>query len=231
MFRRLKTLFLAEANDALERAEDPIKLTKQAVRDLQDDLAAAREARDRAQALIIAAERDLAKAEADAERYTEQATQLAQMAARGELDEARADALALEALKSKRLASDMEETLKTNLARAKDARAQHAEDVKRLQRELDEARRSLPLLETRAKLNSSSLKIERSLRRSQTSGASATLERVRKKVQEEEDLVRAKRAARGEDADLDMRIDEVLNPKGRDAQAELDAIKAQLRGE
>lgn len=106
IFKRLFKIGEAEANSALDKMEDPIKLTEQGIRDLKLDLDKNLEALARVKALAIRAKNDQEEFLDKKEDYHQKAVLILKKGQRGEMDAAEADRLAKEALVKRKKPSD-----------------------------------------------------------------------------------------------------------------------------
>ena len=100
-FKRLFKMGQAEAHSALDKLEDPIKLTEQGIRDLKQDLNQSLQAVAEVKALAIRARNDVETYTEKAKDYERKAMLLLQKAQKGDLDVAEAERLATEALARK----------------------------------------------------------------------------------------------------------------------------------
>ena len=101
LFRRLFSIGKAEAHSAVDKLEDPIKMTEQGIRDLKGDLDKAVTALAEIKALSIRARNDIESITSKAEDYEQKAILILQRGQKGEMDASEADRLASEALVKK----------------------------------------------------------------------------------------------------------------------------------
>lgn len=101
IFARLFKVGQLEANAAIDKLEDPIKMTEQGIRDLKNDLNQSLNGLAEVKAMAIRANNDMAKYKDQADNYEHKAMLLLQKAERGEIAPAEADRLASEALQKK----------------------------------------------------------------------------------------------------------------------------------
>ena len=100
-FKRLFKIGQAEAHSAVDKLENPIRLTEQGIRDMKEDLNKSLKALAEVKAMAIRAKNDIETYENKAEDYQGKAILLLQRAEKGELDVAEADRLATDALVKK----------------------------------------------------------------------------------------------------------------------------------
>ena len=101
VFKRLFKIGEAEANSAIDKLEDPIKMTEQGIRDLKKDLSAALQALAEVKALAIRAKNDAKMHTDKAATYERKAVLLLKKAEKGEISMEEADRLASECLVQK----------------------------------------------------------------------------------------------------------------------------------
>ena len=102
LFKRIFRIGQAEIHAAVEKMEDPVKMTEQGLRELRDDLAQATEAYARVKALAIRTENEQAVCQKESLQYAEKAILIMQKAQHGEVEIIRAEQLAREALTLRR---------------------------------------------------------------------------------------------------------------------------------
>ena len=101
VFSRLFNVGKAEAHAAIDKLEDPIKMTEQGIRDLKNDLDKSLQALAEVKAMAIRSKRELNEQKSVAKNYEQKAILLLQKAERGELEMSEAERLATEALAKK----------------------------------------------------------------------------------------------------------------------------------
>ena len=93
-FKRLFKLGEAEANSAIDKLEDPIKMTEQGIRDLKRDLEKSLKAMAEVKALHIRTKNDLQSYSNKAADYESKAMLLVKKASNGEMSAEDSDRLA-----------------------------------------------------------------------------------------------------------------------------------------
>ena len=97
IFKRLFKIGEAETNSAIDKMEDPIKMTEQGIRDMKLDLEKSLEALAQVKALAIRSKNDQDVYKNKAKEYQDKAIIILKKANSKELDAAEADRLAKEA--------------------------------------------------------------------------------------------------------------------------------------
>ena len=97
-FRRLFKIGEAEANSAIDKMEDPIKMTEQGIRDMKSDLDKSLEALAQVKAMAIRSKNDSEEFLAKSEDYQKKAMLILKKAQNGDITSSESDRLAKEAL-------------------------------------------------------------------------------------------------------------------------------------
>lgn len=228
IFQRLFRVGKAEVNSAIDKFEDPIKLTEQGIRDLKADLNTAMTslAEVKGQAIRLKKQsEDNKKASADYER---KAMLLLQKAQNGELDAAEVDRLAAEALTRK------EEADKRAIQLADDAQKQETManqlqvQVEKLKSTVATYENELITLRARAKTAAATKKINKQLAKVDSSGTIAMLERMKERVEEDESLSQAYGELADSAKTVDEEINEALKKSSVSSDERLAALKAKM---
>ena len=207
IFNRLFKAGEAEAHALVDKLEDPIKMSEQAVRDLRKDLQESLRSLGEVKSLAIR----MAKEAEDAKRlvgdYERKAMLLLQRGQAGEVDNAEAERLAMEALSRK------EEAAARALQATEQAQQQQQmvdslqNNVNQLKSKVASYENDLVMLKARARTANATRKINQRLSNVDTKGTVALLERMKEKVSEEEALSEAY----GEMADAGGSVDEEID--------------------
>lgn len=229
IFKRLFTVGKAEAHSAIDKLEDPIKMTEQGIRDLKKDLDKSLQAVAEVKALAIRSKRDLAENTSLGKNYEQKAILLVQKAEKGELDVAEADRLATEALTKKgeadanvARATEEVQRFETNIAKL-DA------NVKKLKSTIARYENELRTLKARARVSQATEKINKQLSGIDSSGTVGMLEKMKEKVDQQEAMAEAYGEIAVDNQSLDDEIDSVLNEKSVKASLSLEELKAKLK--
>ena len=228
-FKRLFKLGEAEANSAIDKLEDPIKMTEQGIRDLKRDLEKSLKAMAEVKALHIRTKNDLQSYSNKAADYESKAMLLVQKASNGEIPAEESDRLATEALLRK------EENVKLAAQAAKDA-DKFSTDVSALEGNLRKIKsmiakyeNELKTLKARVKVSKATQNLNKQMANLDSGSTISMLERMKDKVEEQEALAESYGEIANENQSLDAEIDAVL---GDDAKVEatdaLAALKAKM---
>lgn len=229
IFKRLFKIGSAEAHSAIDKLEDPIKLTEQGIRDLKKDLDNALKALAEVKALAIRARNEAETQTLRAKDYEQKAMLLLQKAQNGQLEMAEADRLATESLTKKAEADQ-------HIARANKEREQFDASVSKLENQIKHLRNQiskyeneLKTLKARVKVSTATKNINKQMSQIDSTGTVSMLERMKEKVEQEEALAEAY----GDIADESKSVDDEINKALGDVNAtqandSLAALKAKM---
>ena len=228
IFQRLFSVGKAEVHSAIDKFEDPIKMTEQGIRDLKNDLNSAMtslaEVKGQAIRLRKQAE-DNKKASADWER---KAMVLLQKAQSGELDAGEADRLATEALSRKSEADNRISQFEQDAQMQEDMASKLQSQVEKLKSTIATHENELISLRARAKTAAATKKINKQLAKVDSSGTIAMLERMKERVEEDESLSQAYGEIAGESKSVDEEIDAALSTSSGGTDQRLAELKAKM---
>ena len=225
IFERLFKTGQAEAHALMDKMEDPIKLSEQAIRDLKKDLHESTKALAEVKAIAIRLEREKNEHGNRASDYERKAMVLLQKAQGGDLDEAEAERLAREAL------SRSEESQQRHAETAAQAEQQQQmatklqSNVNDLKSKISSYENDLVTLKARTKTADATRKINQHLSSVDSKGTVALLERMKNKVEEEESLAQAYGEMAEDNQSVDDEIDKAIGgtSTGDDSLAKLKA--------
>ena len=190
IFSRISTLFKANVNYALDKAEDPEKILNQLLIDMNQQLAEAKQK----VAASIADEKRLHREHTEAAGQSQQWEQKATLAVQKERDD-----LAREALTRRNESQQLAAEYKVQWEKQKQAVEQLKVHLRDLQRRIEEANRKKNLLIARQKRAKAQQQIHETIANMQNTGAFNTFDRMARKV----DDMEARADAAAEMADLD----------------------------
>jgi phage shock protein A len=229
VFKRLLKVSEAEAHAALDKLEDPIKMSEQAIRDLREDLRKAMEGLAEVKAISIRTKREEKEAQETAVDYEKKAMMLLKRAQAGEIDSAEADRLATEALErksefAKRAAQSRQEREKYD-----QMTANLEAKVRDIKKQIAQWENELKTLKARARISTATRKLNQQMANIDSSSTISTLERMRAKVEEEEALAQSYGEIAATPKSVDDEIEAALNGASSPASSEsLAALKAKM---
>lgn len=227
-FNRISKVFQAEANTAVARFEDPIKLTEQGIRDLKSNLTEAMTSLAQVKSVGIRLKKDAEDEKRRAADYERKAMTLLQRMQSGELEQTEAERLAAEALRLKTEADTRAAALSKDFTAQEGLAGQLQTKVDQLRRDISRYDNELVTLRARAKTASSVKKINQHLAGADSSDTISMLERMRQKVEEEESLAQAYGELNAAPASTDAEIDRALAAPTADTQDSLADLKKRM---
>ncbi len=229
ILRRLFSIGKAETNSALDKLEDPIKMTEQGIRDLKMDLDKALHALAEIKALSIRARNDQSNFESKAKDYEKKAIMLLERAEKGDMEMVEAERLANEALVKK---NENKEQAQRSLADKNkfDGNISTMEsNIKKLRQQISQYENELKTLKARVKVSSATVNINKQMSKIDGSGTVSMLERMKEKVEQEEALAESYGDIANESRSIDEEIDKALDgASSSQASDDLAALKARL---
>lgn len=227
IFQRLFKVGQAESHSFLDRLEDPIKLSEQAVRDLKNDLQESLRSLAEVKAIGIRMAKDAEDGKQLAGDYERKALLLLQKAQSGELVQTEAERLAREAL------ARQEESVARARQSAQQAQVQH-EMAAKLQNNINDLKSKMTayesellMLKARSKTANATRKINERLANLDSQGTVSLLERMKQKTDEQEALAEAygdlAESSRSIDEEIDKALAGTSSPQVEDSLAQLKA--------
>ena len=229
IFQRLFRTGQAEAHALVDKFEDPIKMSEQAVRDLRKDLQESVKALAEVKALSIRINKEAEDHKRLAADYERKAMLLLQKAQTGGMSEEEAERLAREALARK------EEAAARARESARQGQGQQAmvtklqSGVNDLKSKISSYENDLVTLKARTKTANATRKINQHLAQVDSNGTVALLERMKEKASEQEALAEAYGDMADASRSVDDEIDQALaGASSASAEDSLAALKAKM---
>jgi phage shock protein A len=229
VFNRLFKVGQAEAHSAIDKLENPIKMTEQGIRDLKKDLDSSLKALAEVKAMAIRAKNEVQTNKSKAADYENKAVLLLKKAQNGELSAEDADRLAGEALAKKEEFTNAMNQSKTEMDRFDKNVSQLDVKVKKLRSDISSYENELKTLKARVKVSEATAKVNKQMAQIDSTSTVSMLERMKDKVAQQEALAEAYGEVAGESKSLDDEIDNALGGTS-DVKAadDLAALKAKL---
>ena len=228
IFRRLFRIGKAEAHSALDKLEDPIKMTEQGIRELKENLDKSIKALAEVKALAIRSRNDHETYSEKAKDYEKKAMLLLQRAQQGQLDPAEADRLATEALSKKEQASQQVVRMQDEVQKYDNMTSNLESKVNHLRSQISTWENELRTLNARAKVSSATKKLNKQLAGIDSSSTVAMLERMKTKVEEEEALAESYGEIAAAPKTVDAEIEKALGESTHAGSDQLAALKAKM---
>ncbi|RZS98907.1 PspA/IM30 family protein [Aquimarina brevivitae] len=227
-FRRLFKIGEAEAHSAIDKIEDPIKMTEQGIRDMKQDLDKSLEALAQVKALAIRARNDKEEYEAKAQDYEQKAMLILKKAQSGNMDTAEADRLAKEALIKKEEAQQHVTRTVEESEKFDKSVAQLEKNVQEIKQNISKWENELKTLKARVKVSNATKNLNKQMAEIDSSSTVSMLERMKDKVNQEEALAEAYGDIANASKSIDEELDKAIDVTEASADDDLAKLKAKL---
>lgn len=228
IFKRIFRIGQAEIHAAVEKMEDPVKMTEQGLRELRDDLTNATEAYAKVKALAIRTDNEREMCEKESVNYAEKAILIMQKAQSGDVDIVKAEQLAKEALSLRRRYYQESETLGIQAASLQQSSQDMLKNTEILKSNLEKWEKELKTLKARVKVSKATEQVNKQLAQIDNNGTIAMLERMKAKVEDQEALAKAYGEIAHGKNDLKNELDSLLKNDSLSIEKDLQAIKEKL---
>ena len=230
IFKRLFKVGEAEAHSAMNKLEDPIKMTEQGIRDLKKDLDKSLHALAEVKAMAIRSKNDHQTYTNKAKDYEQKAMLLLKRAESGGIEPAEADRLASEALVKKQENTEQAERSKAEQDKFEASVAQLDQNVKRIRSTISKYENELKTLKARVKVSAATKNLNKQMAQIDSSSTVSMLERMKEKVEQDEALAESYGEIANESKSVDDEIDKALEGGSSEEKAsdDLAALKAKM---
>ncbi len=230
IFKRLFRIGSAEAHAALDKLEDPVKMTEQALRELKENLNEALKGLAEVKAIAIKTRRDYEEAKASAQDYEQKAILLIKRAETGAISVEEADRLATEVLNRKEQALERAAVNLKALEQHEAAVAKMEQNVRHLKSQISTWENEAKTLKARATVSKATSKLNKHLANIDSSSTVSMLEKMKEKVSQQEALAESYSDMANMNRSVDDEINKALGPGGGSGADKLAALKAKLSG-
>lgn len=228
IFKRLFRIGQAEIHAAVDKMEDPVKMTEQGLRELRQDLAEATEAYAQVKALAIRTENDQAHCLQESTNYAEKAILIMQKAQAGQVDMVKAEQLAREALSLRRRFYSESEELGQQVVALQQSSREMLRNTEILKENMEKWEKELRTLKAKAKVSKATEQVNKQLAQMDTNGTVAMLERMKAKVEDQEALSKAYGDIARDKNSLKDELNSILKDDSLSIEKDLKAIKDKL---
>lgn len=229
IFRRLFRIGEAEAHSALDKLEDPIKMTEQGIRELKESLEKAIIALAEVKAMAIRSRNDHEAYAEKAVDYERKAMLLLKKGQAGEMEASESDRLASEALLKKQENTKHASDALADKEKFESSVSQLDGNIKGLKSKISHYENELRTLKARVKVASATKNINRQMSSMDAGGTVAMLERMKEKVAQEESLAESYGEIASESRTLDDEIEKAIGSESRiSANEELKKMKERM---
>ena len=228
IFRRLFNIGSAEVNAAIDKLEDPIKMTEEGIRDMKSDLAKSLEGLAQVKAMAIRSQTEKEDYAKKAEDYQNKAMLILKKAQSGSLEAAEADRLAKEALVKKDECLQHVERAAKEVAQFEQSTEQLEDNIDTMKSNISKWENELKTLKARVKVSSATKNINKQMAQIDGSSTVSMLERMKDKVVQEEALAEAYGDMADSSKSIDEEIDAVVDTSDANAENDLQKLKESL---
>ncbi|MCC8154563.1 MAG: PspA/IM30 family protein [Tannerellaceae bacterium] len=228
IFKRLLRIGQAEIHSAVDKMEDPIRMTEQGIREMREDLDRALESLAQIKALAIRTKNDKTKKMSTAQDYENKAALLITKVQKGELNMEQAEKLAKEALSLKATLLEEVKELEEQQLKHEAAADEIQKNVEVLKFNITKWENELKTLKSRIRVNRATKEVNKQLAQIDSNSTISMLERMKEKVEEEEALAKAYGEIAGSRTSLDDEINQALGDEDGKVSEDLDEIKRKL---
>jgi phage shock protein A len=228
IFKRLFSIGKAEAHSAIDKMEDPIKLTEQGIRDMKKDLDKSLEALAQVKAMAIRATNDQEQFSLKAEDYQNKAMLILKKAQKGELNAENADRLAKEALIKKEESQKNATRTLAESEKFNTSVAQLEKNVNSIKSNISKWENELKTLKARVKVSNATKNLNKQMAEIDGSSTVSLLERMKEKVEQDEALAEAYGDIANDSKSIDDELNAVIDTTEVSAESDLDKLKKQL---
>ena len=228
IFKRLFRIGQAEIHAAVDKMEDPIKMTEQGLRELRTDLTEATEAYAKVKALAIRTENNQLQIQQESRSYAEKAILIMQKAQSGQVDLIKAEDLAREALSLHKKYYLESEELGEQVNALQQSSREMLRNTEILKENMEKWEKELRTLKARVKVSKATEQVNKQLAQVDGHGIVAMLERMKSKVEDQEALAKAYGEISREKNSKKDELDSLLKDDSLSIEKDLQAIKQKL---
>ncbi|TRZ43162.1 PspA/IM30 family protein [Robertkochia solimangrovi] len=228
IFKRLFKIGEAEANSAIDRMEDPIKLTEQGIRDLRADLDKNLEALAQVKALAIRSKNEQEEYLNKKDDYHNKAILILKKGQQGEMDKNESDRLAREALVKKEEAQKHVERAAEETQKFSDNVSQLERNIQTIKANISNWENELKTLKARVKVSNATKSLNKQMAEIDSGSTVAMLERMKEKVAQEEALAEAYGDIANASKSIDDELEKAASSTEAKAEDDLSKLKEQL---
>ncbi|HEY0744812.1 MAG TPA: PspA/IM30 family protein [Chryseosolibacter sp.] len=228
IFKRLLRISQAEIHAAVDKMEDPVKMTEQGLRELREELAQATESYAKVKALAIRTENEQLQSQQHSMSYAEKAVLIMQKAQTGQVDLIKAEELAREALSLRRKFYIESEELGHQVIALQQSSSEMLRNTQILKENLEKWEKELRTLKARVKVSKATEQVNKQMAQLDNNGTIAMLQRMKNKVEDQEALAKAYGEIAREKHTLKEELDSLLKDDSLSIEKDLQAIKEKL---
>lgn len=227
-FKRLFKIGQSEANSAIDKMEDPIKMTEQGIRDLKLNLEKSLESLAQVKALAIRAKNDVEELTYKSQDYEQKAVLILKKGQNGDIEVSEADRLAKEALMKKEETNHKIEMVKKEEAQFNDSVSKLEHNIQEIKQNISKWENELKTLKARVKVSKATKNLNKQMADIDSASTVAMLERMKEKVKQEEALAEAYGEIAKSSKSIDKELSEAADVTETSAEESLSKLKEKL---
>ena len=228
IFKRLFKIGEAETNSAIDKMEDPIKMTEQGIRDMKTDLEKSIEALAQVKALAIRSKNEAEEQTSIAQDYENKAVLILKKIESDNLDANEADRLAKGALTEKEKATQEALRIQGETSKLDDNVSTLEKNIQKIKSNINQWENELKTLKARVKVSKATKNLNKQMAELDNTGTVSMLKRMKEKVAQEEALAEAYSDINQKSTTNDEDIDKLIDTTKDKASNDLDALKQKL---
>jgi phage shock protein A len=228
IFKRIFRIGQAEIHAAVDKMEDPIKMTEQGLRELRVDLAEATEAYAKVKALAIRTENDHHSRQQESRIYAEKAILIMQKAQSGQVELTKAEELAREALSLHKKYYLESEDIGQQAIALQQSSMEMLRNTEILKENMEKWEKELRTLKARVKVSKATEQVNKQLAHVDSNGIITMLERMKSKVEDQEALAKAYGEIHRDTNSKKEELNRILKDDSLSIEKDLQAIKEKL---
>ena len=228
IFKRLFRIGQAEIHAAVDKMEDPVKMTEQGIRELREDIREATEAYAKVKALAIRTENDQVHCQQESRNYGEKAILIMQKAQTGQVDMVKAETLAREALSLRKKYFVESEELGHQVMALQQSSNEMLRNTEILKDNMEKWEKELRTLRARVKVSTATEQVNKQLAQLDNNGTIAMLQRMKEKVEDQEAIGKAYGELARDKNSLKDELNSLLKDDSLSIEKDLQAIKEKL---
>ncbi|MBT0549932.1 PspA/IM30 family protein [Riemerella anatipestifer] len=229
ILKRLFRIGNAETHAAIDKLEDPIKMTEQGIREMKDQLSKSIDALAQVKALAIRRKNEQTALESQAEEYQSKAIILVQKGMKEEMPTEEADRLAKEALKKKELSLADSKIAETDRKKLESDVEKMQANINTLKSNIAKWESELKTLKARVQVSQVTKDINQKMSQLSNDSTIGMLEKMKEKVLQQEAVADAYGEIANASKSIDEEINQAADTSNAKAETALAALKEQLK--
>ncbi len=217
IFERISDLIKSNVNDLIDRAEDPEKMVKQVIIDMEEELRKTTSALGQAMGSQTSMQKQLDASIAESEKWEERAKSAL---------EAGNEELAKQALNNKVTVDNNVKQYREMVQKMEEQITKIKEQVEEIKVKLEEARAKQDMLIARDKMADTNLQMAKTMGDFDSKSAYAKMEKMEKKIEQKEAEAQAFEEIENQNSSVEKSFEEI--EKNAEVDSELERLKKEL---